>query len=408
MAALEAEGGADAARYVGGCVRDTLLRLPAAMSPEASERLDVDVATRLAPSRVLAALARAGLKAVPTGIEHGTVTAVSARRPYEITTLRQDVRTDGRHAEVAFTEDWLQDARRRDFRLNALYAASDGRLYDPTGLGVADALAGRVVFVGDARRRIVEDHLRILRFFRFQAWYGRGAPDAEALAACAELAAGVATLSAERVAKELLKLLAAPDPLSATIAMAQAGVLDRLPFQADVGRLGRVCGLAEALDLAPDAGLRLAALSVGDPGGLAKALRLPNALRDRLQRVEGPIGDGVYADDPAARRSLYAVGAQTLRDRILLGSELGDLPRLKHLIALADAWNPPDFPVSGIEIEALGVPHGPEVGRIRRELEAWWMAGDFTTDAVEVRAALKRIVARRAVEAAELSGRARP
>ena len=178
--ALTAAGGPEAARFVGGCVRDTLSGHPVG---------DIDIATALTPDQVIAALKAAGLKAVPTGVDHGTVTAVSQGKPFEVTTLRRDVETDGRRAVVAFTDDWAEDAQRRDFRLNALYADAEGRLFDPTGEGVADAKAGRIVFIGDAETRIREDALRILRFFRFQAWFGKGEPDGPSLAACERLKA---------------------------------------------------------------------------------------------------------------------------------------------------------------------------------------------------------------------------
>ena len=200
MAALSLRGGEDCARFVGGAVRNALMGLPVD---------DVDIATWLPPDEVVKALKAAGLKAIPTGIDHGTVTAIAERRPYEITTLRRDVTTDGRNATVAFTDDWTEDALRRDFRLNALYADVAGNVFDPTGEGVADTTAGRVVFVGDPKTRIREDYLRILRFFRFQAWYGRSKADGAALAACASLRGDLGRLSAERVQKELLKLLAA-------------------------------------------------------------------------------------------------------------------------------------------------------------------------------------------------------
>ncbi|RZJ27620.1 MAG: CCA tRNA nucleotidyltransferase, partial [Brevundimonas sp.] len=206
LAALEASGGPDCARFVGGCVRNALMGRPID---------DVDIATSLKPEDTEAAIRAAGLKAVPTGIAHGTVTAVSERQPFEITTLRRDVTTDGRNATVAFTDDWAEDAARRDFRLNALYADGEGQVFDPTGQGVADAAAGRIVFVGDPRTRIREDYLRILRFFRFFAWYGQGEPDVEGLEACRDLAPGISRLSAERVSKELMKLLAATDPRAA-------------------------------------------------------------------------------------------------------------------------------------------------------------------------------------------------
>ncbi|WP_409515215.1 CCA tRNA nucleotidyltransferase, partial [Brevundimonas sp.] len=280
MTALETAGGTGCARFVGGCVRNSLLDQPVD---------DIDIATRLTPDQTMAALKAAGLKAVPTGVEHGTVTGVSERRPYEITTLRRDVETDGRRAVVAFTQDWAQDAARRDFRLNALYADAAGQVFDPTGGGLADAAAGRIVFVGEAQTRIREDYLRILRFFRFYAWYGRGAPDAAGLAACAALKAGMDRLSAERVSKELLKLLAAPDPRSAVQAMAEAGVLDRvLPQVQPLTLFQAIC------DLTPDPVLRLSALLPAEAAavaGVAGALRLSNAQRDRLTAAvaDGPV-----------------------------------------------------------------------------------------------------------------------
>src|SRR5690606_24771193 len=190
MAALEAAGGPGCARFVGGCVRNALIGQPVD---------DVDIATTLRPEQTEQAIRAAGLKAVPTGVAHGTVTAIAERRPFEITTLRRDVSTDGRNATVAFTDDWAEDAARRDFRLNALYADADGRVFDPTGHGVEDARAGRIVFVGEPETRIREDFLRVLRFFRFHAWYGKGEPDAAGLAACRALASGMSRLSAERV-----------------------------------------------------------------------------------------------------------------------------------------------------------------------------------------------------------------
>ncbi|MDZ4362775.1 CCA tRNA nucleotidyltransferase, partial [Brevundimonas sp.] len=271
MQALTAAGGPDCARFVGGCVRNALIERPVD---------DIDIATRLLPQDVMAALAEAGLRAVPTGLAHGTVTAVSGGKGFEITTLRRDVSTDGRNATVAFTDDWAEDAARRDFRLNALYADADGTVFDPTGQGVADALAGRIVFVGDPHTRIREDYLRILRFFRFMAWYGRGQPDAAALTACADLASGMGRLSVERVSKELLKLLAAPDPVASVQAMAQAGVLAVILPEARLDdRFAAMTGITE------DAVLRLSVLLPADAEAasqVAARLRMPNAVRDRL------------------------------------------------------------------------------------------------------------------------------
>lgn len=368
MAALAAAGGPEAARFVGGCVRDALLGRDVG---------DVDVATVLTPDQVVAALGQARLKAVPTGIAHGTVTAISGRRPFEITTLRRDVSTDGRRASVAFTEDWTEDARRRDFHLNALYADGAGNLFDPTGRGVDDALAGRIVFVGEARRRIDEDHLRILRFFRFFAWYGRGEPDAEALTACADRVDGLGRLSAERVSHELLRLLAAPDPTRAVDAMAETGGLAAvLGAQADPGRLRALVPHTE------DPVLRLSALLPADPVAAearARALRLSNARVARLRAAAAPLAPA----DRTARRAralVYAEGAEAVRDRALKADAV-------DLAAEIADWTPPRLPVGGREVMRLGVPPGPETGAVLAAFEHGWIADDFDLDDVEGRLA---------------------
>jgi poly(A) polymerase len=376
--ALEAEGGPDSARFVGGCVRNTLM----------GQRVDdVDIATRLTPDRTIAALERARLKAVPTGVEHGTVTAVADHRPFEITTLRRDVETDGRRAVVAFTEDWAEDAARRDFRLNALYADREGQVYDPTGGGLDDAHAGRIVFVGEAETRIREDYLRILRFFRFFAWYGRGDPDAEGLAACARLKDGVASLSAERVSKELLKLLAARDPRRSLSLMADAGVLPLvLPEAANWDRFRAIVVLTS------DPELRLAALLPDDPAlaqQMAVRLRLSNAQRDRLIEVLRPARSFRREE---GRATLYRLGPAVFRDRVYLQwAERPEMePEARELLDLSASWNPPCFPLTGEDVMAAGVTKGPEVGRTLRALEDEWIAGGFGED----REALLRRLAR--------------
>lgn len=378
MDALEAAGGG--ARFVGGCVRNTLMDRPVD---------DVDVATTLTPDRVIAALDAAGIRAVPTGVEHGTVTAVCDHVPFEITTLRRDVETDGRRAVVAFTTDWAEDAARRDFRLNALYADREGRVYDPVGGGLEDAAAGRVVFVGDAETRIREDYLRVLRFFRFLAWYGdpaRGA-DATGLAACARLKDGIATLSAERVSKELLKLLAASDPRRAVDLMAETGVLAAaLP-----GAL-RPERFRAAVALTDDPVLRLSALLEDEAAAVrarAEALRLSNAQRDRLLAA---LPDGVAVDpamdERAARAALYRLGAQAFADRLTrAAAETGGDP--ERLRAWMQAWTPPRFPLRGPDAAAAGVAPGPETGRLLRAVEDWWVENDFP-DAEAARAEMKR------------------
>ncbi|MDB5453549.1 MAG: tRNA nucleotidyltransferase/poly(A) polymerase [Caulobacteraceae bacterium] len=391
MDALEAAGGAGCARFVGGCVRNTLMDRPVE---------DIDIATVLDPRAVTQALKAARLRAVPTGIAHGTVTAISGRRPYEITTLRRDVETDGRHAVVAFTDDWREDAARRDFTVNALYADRDGTVLDPTGEGVADAVAGRIVFVGEPEARIGEDHLRILRFFRFHAWYGRGEADAAALAACAALKDQTASLAAERVSKELLKLLAAEDPRPAVELMAQAGVLAVVaPAATDLGRFASLVEIESGQLFEGDALLRLAALLPDDPAvGLATAgrLRLANAQRDRLALALVPDPDLKSGMSPKeVRRAVYRVGAAAFRDRVKLAwagaRGTAATPEWRGLIALAEGWNPPAFPLTGEDAMAAGLPKGPQVGQALREVEGWWIDQDFPDDRAAAIGKLKAV-----------------
>lgn len=378
--ALETEGGPGNVRFVGGCVRNALMGQPVD---------DIDLATTLKPEAVVSALDAARLKAVPTGLAHGTVTAVSDRRPFEITTLRRDVSTDGRKATVAFTDDWAEDAARRDFRLNALYADREGRIFDPTGQGLADAEAGRIVFVGDPETRIREDYLRILRFFRFFAWYGRGEPDAAGLAACAALSDGMERLSAERVSKELLKLLAAPDPRAAVRAMADTGVLERiLPAPTSLALFEAMAALTD------DPTLRLSALLPDDPAevaAVATRLRLSNDLRDRLvAAVAGTIPASATAAD--IRASLYRSGRRATLDRLARLQAARPGVAVSDLRALARDWPIPRLPIGGREVAHAGVSAGPETGRVLKVFEAGWIADDFPTDGHAAR--LKAIVGR--------------
>ncbi|MBV9510592.1 MAG: CCA tRNA nucleotidyltransferase [Caulobacteraceae bacterium] len=391
MAALEAVGGPACARFVGGCVRNALIGQPID---------DVDIATVLEPQTVIRALRAAGLKAVPTGVEHGTATAVAERRAFEITTLRRDVETDGRRAVVAFTTDWGEDARRRDFRLNAVYADAAGLLYDPTGEGIADALAGRVVFVGDAETRIREDALRILRFFRFHAWYGRGEPDAAALAACAALKDQVRGLSAERVSKELLKLLAAEDPRPAVRLMLEAGVLaELLPQAAGLGRFERLVAIETGQLFSLDPLLRLGALLPADPAAgeaSARRLRLSNAQRERLTAMLGVEPPLTAAMSPRqARAAVYRLGRAAFCDRALLAWAASDDTasdsRWRALPALAQAWPRPILPLTGDDALAAGAARGPQVGAALREVEAWWVENDFPDDRAVLLARLKAV-----------------
>ncbi len=390
IAALEAAGGPGCARFVGGCVRNAILKRPID---------DIDIATTLTPSEVIRALVAAGLKAHPTGVEHGTVTAVAEGRPFEITTLRRDVETDGRRAVVAFTTDWAEDAQRRDFRLNALYADPNGRLYDPTAGGLADARAGRIVFVGDAETRIREDALRILRFFRFYAWYGRGEPDATALAACAALRELVRALSAERVSAELLKLLAAEDPRAALRLMAQAGVLALvLPEARGLERLEQLVAIETEQLFSEDALLRLAALLPDDPATaarLAERLRLSNAQRDRLAAALNPQPRLVSWMSPKETRQLvYRLGLQAFCDRATLGWAAGRpaaATQWRALLPTAQSFPVPRLPMTGEEVMAAGVPEGPLVGEVLREVEAWWIDNDFPNDKLALIERLKAV-----------------
>jgi poly(A) polymerase len=376
IAALQARGGPDCARFVGGCVRDSLLDRGGAVA-------DVDIATTLTPPQVIEALNAAGLRAIPTGVEHGTVTALSDSRPFEITTLRRDVETDGRRAVVAFTTDWAEDAQRRDFRLNALYAEPDGALHDPTGGGLEDVAARRIVFVGDAETRIREDALRILRFFRFLARVGEAAQaDAAGLAACAKLKGLIEGLSGERIQQEMLKLLAAPDPLPALRLMAEAGALqEALPGVAGLDRLEGLLRVEAALGEPGDSVLRLAALLPDEAAALAVAarLRLSNADKARLRALRAADLLTLAPTLPAEglRRLVYRRSAGAVGDALRLAWAGADDPRWAALVDLAQSWTPPTLPITGAEIMALGAPQGPLVGVIRQALEDWWVDADF-------------------------------
>lgn len=388
MGALEAAapGGS---RFVGGCVRNSLM---------GREVDDVDIATQLKPAAVIAALEAAGLKAVPTGIAHGTVTGIADGRPFEITTLRKDVETDGRRAVVAFTSDWAEDAARRDFRLNAIYAEADGALHDPED-GITDAKAGRVRFIGDAVQRIREDALRTLRYFRFLAWYG-DAPDEEALAACSAEIDRLDLLSVERVWKEFRKLLAAPDPRASLRAMAQTGILARLlPEAAGLARLDGLAGHDADWFFDPDPLLRLMALLPPDAAvarALADRLKLSAAERDRI--VAGLSAPGRYVSWMSARearRLLYRIGGQAFADAVRLAWALDGedrrVPQWRALLALSAGWVAPAFPLGGDEVRAAGVRPGPAVGQVLREVEDWWVDADFTDDRLSLIERLKAV-----------------
>ncbi|HEY7576960.1 MAG TPA: CCA tRNA nucleotidyltransferase [Acetobacteraceae bacterium] len=363
------------ARVVGGAVRDTLAGRPVA---------EIDLATPLTPEAVAKALEASGIRAVPTGLEHGTVTAVADGRGFEITTLRRDVETDGRHAVVTFTEDWRADAARRDFTINAMSMTRLGEVFDYFG-GIADLRAGIVRFVGDPATRIAEDYLRILRYFRFFAGYAGSAADPAALAAVRAGVPGLARLSAERVWGELARILAAPDPRAAVALMGELGVLPAvLPEGSDPAPLA---SLVEA-GAPADPILRLAALLTGDAAALAARLRLSAADRDRLAALRrGPVprpGD----EDPALRRLLADEPAEPLIGRTWLAG--GAAPDWVALRARLAAMPRPVFPLEGRDVLALGEPEGPRVGNLLRAVRQWWRDGGCAADKEACRAELMR------------------
>lgn len=357
VAALSADGGA--VRIVGGAVRDTLLGLPVQ---------DVDLATPLRPDDVVARLRAADIKVIPTGIDHGTVTAVADGKPYEVTTLRRDVATDGRRATIAFADDWRDDAARRDFTINALYAdPRAGAISDWFG-GLDDLAARRVRFIGDARARILEDHLRILRYFRFQARFGSDPADAEAEAACRDLAATLKGLSRERVAMELLNLLGLPDPAPVVQRMAELGVLAVVLPEADPASLARLVAAEASAGEAPDALRRLAALLPRDAAvasDVAARLRLSTAQRKRLAAAAEAGGE----DNP--RALAWRIGDVAARDRLLLAG--------RDTAALAE-WQAPTRPFSGGDLVAAGIGAGPDVARLLAKAESDWIAAGFPAD----------------------------
>jgi len=390
IAALTA-GGAEV-RFVGGCVRDALAGRPAT---------DVDIATTLAPDKVMDLLARAGIKSVPTGIAHGTVTAVVDHKPFQITTLREDVETFGRHATVAFTDDWTADAARRDFTINALSCAPDGTLFDPFG-GAADLAAGRVRFVGDARARIEEDYLRLLRFFRFQAYFGKGEPDPAAVEVAAELAPELGRLSGERIRDELLKLLLADDPVPVLELMIARGVLRQaIPADGDASVVGALLR-AEAPDAPPDPITRLAALIPPDPTvarNVAARLRLSNKERSALialARANAPPGPSAGA----RWRAVHTLGAPLYRNLLRLawtrrhgGDDARPGPGLARALAEADDLAARHFPLSGKDVLALGMREGPRLGALLEEVEAWWAEQGFRPSRKECLARLRALIA---------------
>jgi poly(A) polymerase len=350
------------------------------------EVTDIDLATPRTPEQVTQALRAAGIRAVPTGLDHGTVTAVTGGRGFEITTLRCDVETDGRHARVAFTGDWRSDAARRDFTINALSMTQDGAVFDYFD-GVADLRAGRVRFVGDPSSRIAEDYLRILRYFRFFARYATGPADPAALSAIRASLPGLATLSAERVWSELVGILSARDPRAAIMLMASLCVLRAvLPEGADPALMEHLVAAGAPADPL----LRLAAMLTGDPLALAARLRLSTAERDRLAALRTDPVPRPGDDDAALRRMLADEDRSVLIDRSWLAG--GAAPEWAALRARLAALSAPRFPLEGRDVLALGVAEGPQVGALLRAVRQWWLEGGCVASAEACRAELARQV----------------
>ncbi len=380
------------ARIVGGAVRDCLAgEAGGKIAGEAGGKIagmgvhDIDLATPRLPADVITALRAAGLKAVPTGLAHGTVTAVVDHRGFEITTLRRDIATDGRHAIVAFTDDWQQDAARRDFTINAMSMSADGKIFDYFQ-GIEDLHAGCLRFVGDSAARIAEDYLRILRFFRFWARHATQPPDAATAAALQAGIPGIAQLSPERVWGELRRILATPDPGPAIILMYQLGVLAALlPEGAAPARLVALLGT----DAPADAMLRLAALLTGDAAQLATRLRLANAEQAKLIALRSPPAPHPGDDDAALRRLLADTPPKILRGRTwLAGDATPAWAQLRHRLGTIPR---PYFPLAGRDALALGLPPGPAIGALLRQVRAWWYLGGCIANADACRAELRRL-----------------
>lgn len=379
-------------RAVGGAVRNTLLGLPVT---------EIDFATTAEPDKVIALAAQAGLKTVPTGIDHGTVTVIADGAPFEVTTLRRDVETFGRHAKIDYTTSWEEDARRRDFTLNALYADRDGKVFDPLG-GYSDLQAGRVRFIGDAEARIKEDYLRILRFFRFNAYYGKGDMNAAGLKASVRLRGGLEQLSAERVAGETRRILVAPEASRAVAALYDygllTGVLGGVPR---LNRFERLIAIEQANGLAPDAGLRLAALAVfvrEDVARLTERLRLSNAEQAVLALGTRERAASGLPDEAAAKGALYRLGPSYRSSLLLAWADsraATDDAGWRNALTLPERWQAPSFPLGGDDVMALGELKGPEIGEVLRSVEQHWIETSFALDRDQLLTKARALIAAR-------------
>jgi tRNA nucleotidyltransferase/poly(A) polymerase len=390
FSAIDQDG--EETRVVGGAVRNALMDLPVG---------EIDFATTATPDIVSARGKAAGMKVVPTGVEHGTVTLICHGQPFEVTTLREDVETDGRRAVVRFGRDWVADALRRDFTINALSVDAAGKVFDPVE-GYADILARRIRFIGDPDRRIAEDRLRVLRLFRFHAQYGEAEFDRAGLAAATRARNDIRALSAERIGQEMRRLVVAPGAADSLTIMQDSGILGVV--LAGVAYLGPFAMLARterALGLVPHPALRLAALGARiaeDVDRLTERLRLSNAERDRMSQAIASRGRlEPLPDETGARVLLYRLGAQTWRDAVLLSAAWNRAPvedgRLRDLVLLPERWPVPVFPLSGSDVLREGGERGPAVGALLKAVESWWVENDFRADATLLRQRLQQMMA---------------
>ena len=384
-------GGGEEARVIGGAVRNALLGLPVA---------DIDIATTALPEEVIRRAEGAGIKSVPTGIDHGTVTLVIDKHPFEVTTLREDTETFGRKARVAFGRDWMRDAERRDFTINGLSVDAAGVVHDYVG-GLADIAERRVRFIGNAGERIAEDYLRILRFFRIHAAYGAGEPDRAGYLACIGGRAGMAGLSAERVRMEMLKLMVAKGAAGSIAAMADCGLLQQII--GGVAYTGPLAAMIEAermLGLPADAMRRLGALAVAvteDASRIATRLRLSNAEAKALDSMGDCWWRLAGMDEAAARRWLYRLGAAAYRDRLMLAwarAGGGDADGWRQMADLQQRWTAPKFPLRAADFISRGVAEGPALGHVLTMAEDAWLADGFPLEKTAVADIADRTVAR--------------
>lgn len=388
FAALDRDG--EQCRVIGGAVRDALAGLPVR---------EVDFATTAPPTTVFALAMEAGFRVVPTGIDHGTVTLVADAASYEVTSLREDVETDGRHAVVRFGRDWTRDAERRDFTVNALSVDADGTVHDPLG-GYPDVIARRVRFIGDPDRRIAEDRLRILRFFRFGAQFAEEPLDRAGLGAAIRGRDGIRALSAERIGQEMRKLVTAPRALASLSTMQDGGILPViLAGVAYLGPFARLLAFEKDAGIAPTVTLRLVAMGCRveeDAERITARFRLSNVERDAMRdAVAAARRAPKPGDEGEARRKLYALGTEAFRDAIALAAAWSDadVADFTSLHALPERWPRPRFPLSGRDALGAGLGHGPAIGAALKDIEAWWIAQDFAPDETALRARLQQFIA---------------